>query len=188
MMKLKILAAIFLLTPVWGVAPAKAGNPYHVQRLLATKSCEGCDLRNARLSGRDLSSANLVGADLTNADLRDTILVGADLTLAILRKANLTNSILNGANLGGTDLSFANLSNASLLRVDVSAWGGVELTGANLSGTMMPDGTVRDRDGKINESDLTNQEPGRVIRESAPSASPVEDDGKPRQPSARTQD
>ncbi len=187
-MKLKILAATFLLAPFGLMMPANAGNPYHVQRLLETKACEGCDLTNARLSGKDLSSANLVGADLTNADLRDTILVGADLTLAILRKANLNNAILNGANLSGTDLSFANLSNASLLRVDVSLWGGVELTGANLSGTMMPDGTVRDRDGKINQSDLTTQEPGRVLRESAPPAIPAEEDDKPRQPSARTQD
>ena len=187
-MKLRILATLFLLAPVWFVDPAEASNPYHVKRLLETKSCEGCDLRNARLSGRDLSSANLVGADLTNADLRDTILVGADLTLAILRKANLTNAMLNGANLSGSDLSFANLSNASLLRVDVSAWGGVELTGANLSGTMMPDGTVRDSDGKINESDLTTQEPGRVIRESAPPPISNEEDDRSRQPSVRTQD
>ncbi|NJL50058.1 MAG: pentapeptide repeat-containing protein, partial [Leptolyngbyaceae cyanobacterium SM2_5_2] len=60
--------------------PVRAENPAHVQQLLETNLCAGCDL-----SGANLSQAHLIGADLRNADLSGAILVeanleGADLT------------------------------------------------------------------------------------------------------------
>ena len=71
------------------VGPVRAENLQHVQQLLETNSCQGCDL-----SGADLQNTHLIGADL--------------------RDANLTDANLEEANLEGADLSRANLENANL--------------------------------------------------------------------------
>jgi hypothetical protein len=72
----------------------------------------------------------LVSADLTNADLSN-----ADLTNANLSNANLTNANLTGANLAGVDLTVANL------------------TGANLTDTILPQGYVVSKQGKVESKD-----------------------------------
>jgi uncharacterized protein YjbI with pentapeptide repeats len=63
----------------------------------ATKSCPGCDLRNAHLGGVQAPGGNLVNADLTDATLYGGNLRGADLTGAILDRTDLRMVNLSGA-------------------------------------------------------------------------------------------
>lgn len=89
-----------------------------IDRLLATGSCEGCDLyrtnlAGARLSGVNLSHAILRGADLSVADLSHANLRHADLSGASFFRANLAGADLRDTNVAGTHLLFANLSGAT---------------------------------------------------------------------------
>lgn len=81
--------------------PATAENPAHVTQLRETRSCPGCDLSNAQLSGLRVELANL----------RDAVLTGAVLYKATLRGADLTGATLTGANLTGADLTGARGAN-----------------------------------------------------------------------------
>ena len=86
-----------------------------VERLLATKICQGCDLSRSNLAGICLSRANLKGATLKGADLSV-----ADLSHADLRDADLSGASLYRANLSGADLRGANVAGVHLLFADVS--------------------------------------------------------------------
>ncbi len=128
----------------------------------------GADFRRAVLAGSagvgadfslsDMSHADMTLADLVGASLRDVKLRGADardsnLTRASLRGADLRNARLGSAALagtdlrkarfGGTDLSEAVLSGA---RVDVAF-----PAGATLCNTVMPDGSVANRQADCSE-------------------------------------
>jgi len=88
-----------------------------VERLLATKTCENCNLSRTNLAGACLAraklrSASLKGADLSVADLSDADLRDADLSGASLYRANLTGADLRGANVTGVLLLFADVSGA----------------------------------------------------------------------------
>lgn len=112
--------------------PVGAENPAHVQQLLETGMCPGCDLSGADLStehliGADLREANLAGANLQNANLE-----GADLTGANLEGANLIGAFLNSAELNDANLTLANLGDANLMQAQLA---GANLAGANLQGT-----------------------------------------------------
>ncbi|MER3476774.1 MAG: low-complexity protein, partial [Leptolyngbya sp. ERB_1_2] len=85
----KVGIALACFAAVSIATPSQAENPQHVQRLLTTGECSGCNLAGANLKeihalGADLRNANLEGANLTGANLE-----GADLTGANLKKANL---------------------------------------------------------------------------------------------------
>lgn len=100
-------------------ASAIAEDLAHVQQLLATKKCVGCDLTGAglvlaSLPGADLSNANLAGANLSQANLAGANLAGANLVGVTLSGANLAGANLQGANLVGVDLSHAYLVGANL--------------------------------------------------------------------------
>lgn len=95
-------------------------------------------LPEANLRGARLGWANLRGAVLTGADLRDARLYWSDLRQARLNEANLTGANLFAANLSQTNFIRANLSGADLTDAD--------LTGAKFCLTIMPDGTVNNRD------------------------------------------
>jgi len=89
-----------------------------VERLLATKTCEKCNLSRTNLAGACLSrstlrGAALKGADLSVADLSHADLRYADLSGASLFRANLRGADLRGANVTGAHLLFANLSGAT---------------------------------------------------------------------------
>ena len=109
----------------------------NIEKLKASRTCEGCNLQGADLRGlkllrarlnganlstanligvqlglADLSGANLSGADLSEADLHHANLSGADLSNAYLEFTNLEYSNLIGADLSGADLYYANLENA----------------------------------------------------------------------------
>nr|WP_250122349.1 pentapeptide repeat-containing protein [Chroococcidiopsis sp. CCMEE 29] len=114
----------------------------------------GADLRGAFLKEKDLSGRNLSNADLSNANLSDAFLhkvnlQGANLYRANLFRANLLQSNLSQANLQeanliGADLSGADLSEADLRGAKVGTKDRlmVKLTGAILTRTIMPDGTI----------------------------------------------
>ena len=170
-MKSKFLAIALIVAPLLGSPIARAANPEDVQRLRDTNECSECDLSNIDLSGMDLSNAklgfsnlrgsNLAGTNLEEAflfgaDLRETNLQNANLRDAELESAKLSGARLEGANLGGAFLRYAslwkaNLSNANL--TDSVLEGaflfearGVNLEGATLCLTTLPDGTTSQED------------------------------------------
>jgi len=121
-MKLKILATVLLLTPLFLAVPSRAENTEHVKRLLTTKECQDCDLSGANLSGADLSFAVLVGANLSGANLTRANLRQADLT-----RANLSQTNLNQANLNAAYLNNANLEGTSLVGASVTGTKGLPI-------------------------------------------------------------
>jgi len=132
-MKSQILATAIFVTAISVSTSAQAANSEHLQRLLATKECQNCDLTGAGLVMADLSRANLSGANLTGANLSRANLTGADLRGANLSGtglfgANLTEARLNGANLAGADLRNSYLGNAEFTSAYVS--------GANFQGAI----------------------------------------------------
>ncbi len=128
------------------------------KKLLETKDCVGCDLRDMDMRGADLTEASLTGVILHNADLRYSDLGKANLSKADLRKANLWSADLRGANLREVDLSEAMLISADLRHADLSGANLTDahkhntyLTGAKLSEakfcrTTMPDGSTNNDD------------------------------------------
>jgi uncharacterized protein YjbI with pentapeptide repeats len=143
-MKLNILATIMFLIPIGLAAPSQAANPHHIQRLLETKQCIGCDLSGANLSGADLREANLGSADLYGANLQ-----GADLQGANLTDAQLDNANLDGANLRDVTLQWTNLEGANLQRTDLSS---VNLEWAHLVSTDLREANLKQ--AKLNTFDL----------------------------------
>ncbi|MGD0235437.1 MAG: pentapeptide repeat-containing protein [Syntrophorhabdales bacterium] len=92
-------------------------RPEAVGKLLAARSCEGCNfsrvnLSGASLSGVKLSRAILKGADLSVANFSHADLRNADLSGASLYRANLSGADLRGAAVTGAHLLFTNLSGA----------------------------------------------------------------------------
>jgi uncharacterized protein YjbI with pentapeptide repeats len=62
-----------------------------IEKLLKTKSCSRCNLKNA-----NLADANLTGSDLSYANLANANLSGANLIGANLTGADTTNTIFKG--------------------------------------------------------------------------------------------
>nr|WP_321467288.1 pentapeptide repeat-containing protein [uncultured Desulfobulbus sp.] len=91
----------------------------NIQRLLRTKSCPGCDLTDAELSGSRLAKANLNGANLTNANLKRADLSGANLQQAILFETNLSGADLSFANLEGAEFRATNLKGVHFERTRI---------------------------------------------------------------------
>ncbi|MBD2102934.1 pentapeptide repeat-containing protein [Leptolyngbya sp. FACHB-261] len=128
--------------------------PQPQQQARRHSDLSGADLRGANLKEKDLSGRNLSNADLSNANLSDAFLHNVNLTGANLHGANLfranllqarlNNANLQEANLIGADLSGADLSGADLRGACIGSPGRVmvKLTGANLMGTTMPDGSL----------------------------------------------
>ena len=116
---------------------------------LSGRDFSRANLKGRDLSGRNLSYANLNGANLSDAFMHKVVLRGADLSdanlfranllLADLKEANLQGADLIGADLSGADLRGANLTGARIRSGDRLL---VKLIGANLSGAIMPDGSV----------------------------------------------
>ena len=109
----------------------------------AGANLSGCDFTRQRLASLDLSGALLEGASLLGANLEGTILDGAILTNACLANAILRDASLRGALLAGADLSGANLAGADLRGSDIT---NAQLTSVFLCNTILPDGTISDRD------------------------------------------
>lgn len=116
---------------------------------LSGADMRGANLREKDLSGRNLSNANLSYANLSDAFLHKVNLQGASLERANLFRANLLEANLSQANLReanliGADLSGADLSGADLRGAKVGSKDRlmIKLTGANLSGAILPDGSI----------------------------------------------
>lgn len=121
------IAAVALTLGI--ASSAIAEDLAHVQQLLSTKKCSGCDLTSAglvlaRLPGADLSDANLAGANLSQANLTGANLTGANLVGVSFAGANLAGADLTGANLVGADFRNAYVAGAILKDAN--------LTGANI--------------------------------------------------------
>ena len=131
-----------LVEPSVGNSPSQGrGRSYNSASLNALfKKCgwtydsAGNRLRN--LIRQDFHGANLVGADLSSADLHYADLGGAN-----LRNANLANSYLWHANLEGANLNGANLEGAKL-KAEWRTVNDAKMTGADLTGATMPDGST----------------------------------------------
>ena len=143
------------------------------KKLLETKDCVGCDLRDMDMRGADLTEASLTGVILYKADLRYSDLGKANLSKADLRKANLWSADLRGANLREVDLSEAMLISADLRHADLSGANLTDahkhntyLTGAKLCNTTMPDGSIANRDCYATQAD-TNQRSEALSGEAA---------------------
>jgi uncharacterized protein YjbI with pentapeptide repeats len=126
----------------------------HYQPKSPNPDLTGADFRNADLKEKDLSGRNLTNANLSNANLSDAFLHKVNLTGANLERANLFRANLFQANLShanlretnliGADFSGADLSGADLRGAKIGTKDRlmIKLTGANLSGVILPDGTV----------------------------------------------
>ena len=124
-MKAPLVSLIAVLTTTTLSFPTQAENLSHLNQLLGTKKCNGCDLSSAglihaNLAGAQLSGANLVNANLSQANLAGADLSGANLTGASLYGANLTGANLTGANLTGVDMRNTYLMNTQLEGVDLN--------------------------------------------------------------------
>jgi hypothetical protein len=120
---------------------------------------QNADMPWVRLNGANLYRADLTGSDLFEADLHGSFLAETNLSKVNLSGAHLPGANLMGARLIGADLSKADLSEAKLGWADLS---GADLSGADLYKadltniknldtaqfclTIMPDGTVNNRD------------------------------------------
>ena len=105
-MKIKGLLIFLFVMILMGIQPMPAQTAYqgfnklHYEQLLRTRSCPGCMLYYARLSGIDLSGANLRGASLIGATMRN----------ATLRNVNFYGARIKGIDFSGADLSGATWS------------------------------------------------------------------------------
>ena len=129
-MKIVGISSIIVFSTIFAT-PLQAENLTHLNQLLGTKRCRGCDLTNvglihANLAGAALNNTNLANANLSQANLAGADLRGANLAGASLYGANLTGANLTGANLMGTDLRNAYLMDTTLENVDLDT--------ANLNG------------------------------------------------------
>ncbi len=109
LMNYMVVSSLICLTSVshGNAEEPKSMVKENVEKLLATKSCPGCDLSAAILNRLDLSEANLQGANLSMAKLYLT-----DLSQANLSEANLQGAEFGGADLAGADLRGADLAEA----------------------------------------------------------------------------
>ncbi|HEY9814269.1 MAG TPA: pentapeptide repeat-containing protein [Candidatus Obscuribacterales bacterium] len=120
MNRYSLLIPLTVAATVVGLStPARAEDLVHLQQLMNTRECSGCDLFNAglvnsNLSGVDLSGADLRDANLNRANLRGANLQGANLRGAVLSYADLTDTDLRGADLTGADLREAYFTNSNM--------------------------------------------------------------------------
>lgn len=133
----------------WQQSPQPAPARTRSTTDLSGTDLQGADLHEKDFSGRNLSYANLSHANLSDAflhrvDLSNANLTSANLFRANLLQADLRHANLQGANLIGADLSGADLSGADLqgAKIGFAEKIMVKLTGAILTGMIMPDGSV----------------------------------------------
>lgn len=127
------LAAMVILAGAGLAAAQQLPQGDTVKKLLAERSCVGCNLAGAVLTPSDLSGVNLTGANLFEANLYFANFEKANLGGANLVNANLSKARLKDANLAGADLTGANLFAAT----DVN-FSGTTTTAA----TTCPDGAA----------------------------------------------
>lgn len=130
-----------------------AGFPVNCENLVPGAALIGCDYRERDLSGMNLEGANLdrttlfrtnlAGANLAGARLRNADVQAANLVGASLARVRASRSYFNAANLSGAVLDFADLTDASLREAILPD---PIPPSAKLCRTIMPDGSVSNRD------------------------------------------
>lgn len=121
---------------------------------LQRSSLQGANLQKAFLPNANLREANLYRANLQWANLQGANLQKVSLQEATLRDAdlqaiNLQEAFLADANLQGANLYKANLRDANLYRTNLRNVEGLtdeQLSHAKLCMTILPDGTISNRD------------------------------------------
>ena len=103
--------------------------------ILLGANLEGANLSETVLDGTDFRYANLSGANLSGAHAN----IPTDFQHADLRGADLSNANLHWANFLGADIDGADLSNADLVGAKFGGVGSVNLSGAILIATDIPD-------------------------------------------------
>lgn len=106
---------------------------------LYNANLQGANLYSANLQDASLQDANLQGANLQGANLQGAFLYGTNLQNTKLQSANLREAFLPEANLQGANLQGANLQ-------DVTGLADEQLKQAKLCMTVLPDGSISDRD------------------------------------------
>lgn len=145
-------AAITFLLAGSLASVAWAQNTTDPQQFISgsARSCQGCDLQEANLSGISRVNARLRQAQLQLANLSDSNFEGSYFTCANLTSANLRNTKLRfanfvDANLSGTDLRGADLRNVDLGGAIVDE--NTNFEGANLEGAKLWDSATLYRSG-----------------------------------------
>jgi len=108
--------------------------------LQETKSCPGCDLRNATLRGLDLEGADLRSADLSGAKINQVSFKNA-----LFDKAKLTGTILQDVNLNNASLEGADCTESSFFKVDLK---GARFSGAAFSQAVIKNVDFSEAEGK----------------------------------------
>ena len=108
-----VLPCLFAMNGL--TASAQAYDASDLHRLLATNTCQNCDLR-----GINLKRARLHGADLRGSDLTDSYFYRVNLHDAQLQGATLTGTFMKRVNLQGADFSHANLDDAIIIGSNLS--------------------------------------------------------------------
>lgn len=112
---------VLLVLPQYVLGGPSVTARENFDKLLKTRSCEGCDLSGLNFNRMDLSGVNLEGADLSLSTF----------FLANLSGANLKNAKCNGAKFGGADLGDSDLRGADLrgAKINSAYLGGAQMTG-----------------------------------------------------------
>lgn len=111
---------------------------------LKYKDLTGIPLQGAILNGLSFHGSSLRGADLRGASLQNTEFDMGSLEEADLRGADLTGTYLTLSRIAEADLREAILHDVNLSHATGSQ--SVQLQGASLCNTTLPDGSLRDDD------------------------------------------
>ena len=82
------MAMALLASPSWGY------KQEDLDKLAATNTCQGCNLRGADLERVDLAEADLAGADLRGTVLTGAVLRDAKIDFADFTKAKFCNTVM----------------------------------------------------------------------------------------------
>ena len=114
--------------------PALAQNAGQIARVQQGRSCSGCNLFQADLSGLEASGLNLSRSRLRQADLSLSVMNRTNFSGADLRDVEAYGAVFGGANFSGADLTNASFVGTHL---EGASFSGATLTGADFSGAEM---------------------------------------------------
>lgn len=115
-------------------APALAQNAGQIARVQQGRSCAGCNLFQADLSGLEAGGLNLSRSRLRQADLSLSVMNRTNFSGADLRDVEAYGAVFGGANFSGADLTNASFVGTHLVGASFS---GANLSGADFSGAEM---------------------------------------------------
>ena len=138
-MKRRTAASAFALPPICGLALSSALFIGPAQAGCSSTASAGVDWSGCRKIAKYLQDKDLSGGNFERTNLSRTNMKNAKLMKARLKRADISKTILRQADLSGADLRGADLRGARIRSGDRLL---VKLIGANLSGAIMPDGSI----------------------------------------------